>query len=372
MPDHADRRCWPPCRARRPASPPTRDPERRRDDAVGEVLRQALDRRARHAGLVQRVRIAADDHRHRAPAASQARRVPARRRPRAHGRAGCAAPAGWRRAAARTSKAEPSVARIALRRSAQRRRPRASRSKSASAPGSAARCAWRPPAGSGARSSAGQPCPDPGDGMADRAVENVAGIPASGLDHQRGEGQPERQARCHGGTRRPSRRRCANWPITAAIWTPRGGCSRTRPTPWIDLSTGINPLPYPLPRPRARRLGAAAGARQLAALEAAAARRYGAAAGPGRRRAGHAGADPVAGAAAPRAAGRRSSASPMASIERAWRAAGASVETVDDLAALAAFDVAVVVNPNNPDGRLACRATRFWTCTARWRRAAAR
>jgi cobalamin biosynthetic protein CobC len=38
--------------------------------------------------------------------------------------------------------------------------------------------------------------------------------------------------------------------------------------------------------------------------------------------------------------------------ELCWRAAGAQVETVHSLDALAAFDLAVVVNPNNPDGRL--------------------
>ena len=37
---------------------------------------------------------------------------------------------------------------------------------------------------------------------------------------------------------------------------------------------------------------------------------------------------------------------------RAWRAAGATVETVAEPADLAGFDAAVVVNPNNPDGRL--------------------
>ena len=41
----------------------------------------------------------------------------------------------------------------------------------------------------------------------------------------------------------------------------------------------------------------------------------------------------------------------------AWRAAGAGVATVEDIAELAAFDVAIIVNPNNPDGRLASRAS---------------
>ncbi len=41
--------------------------------------------------------------------------------------------------------------------------------------------------------------------------------------------------------------------------------------------------------------------------------------------------------------------------ETCWRAAGAGVEVVEALDDLAAFDVAVVVNPNNPDGRLVGR-----------------
>jgi cobalamin biosynthetic protein CobC len=37
--------------------------------------------------------------------------------------------------------------------------------------------------------------------------------------------------------------------------------------------------------------------------------------------------------------------------EKTWRKAGAEVETVSDVAALTDFDSAVIVNPNNPDGR---------------------
>ena len=50
-------------------------PEGRRDDAVGEILRQALDRRARDAGLVERVRVAPDDLRHRARGRRRGRRA---------------------------------------------------------------------------------------------------------------------------------------------------------------------------------------------------------------------------------------------------------------------------------------------------------
>ena len=41
---------------------------------------------------------------------------------------------------------------------------------------------------------------------------------------------------------------------------------------------------------------------------------------------------------------------------RAWREAGAEVTVVDRLGDLARFDVALVVNPNNPDGRLVSAA----------------
>ena len=49
-----------------------RQPEHRRDDSVGEILREAFDRRPRDAGLVERVGIAPDDLRHRLAAAGEA------------------------------------------------------------------------------------------------------------------------------------------------------------------------------------------------------------------------------------------------------------------------------------------------------------
>jgi len=121
------------------------------------------------------------------------------------------------------------------------------------------------------------------------------------------------------------------------------------PKPWIDLSTGINPHPYPIPAippeawTRLPDLGA------LAELEALAAARYRAAASaevvaapgsqaiiqslslivPARR----------VGVLAPTYQGH----------ERAW---GRRVERVAALGELADYDVAIVVNPNNPDGRV--------------------
>jgi cobalamin biosynthetic protein CobC len=124
--------------------------------------------------------------------------------------------------------------------------------------------------------------------------------------------------------------------------------------PWIDLSTGVNPTPYPLP-PLAPDLWARLPEPdRLAALEAVAARRYGASA------------EKVVAAAGVQAIVQmlaRLRPKPRVGVlgftygghARAWRAAGARVATVDEIGDLATFDIAIVVNPNNPDGRLASR-----------------
>ncbi len=124
------------------------------------------------------------------------------------------------------------------------------------------------------------------------------------------------------------------------------------PEPWLDLSTGVNPNPYPLPpldREAWTRLPDRAA---LGRLEEAAAARYGAP-------------DGVAVVAAPGAQAliqilpRLLPAATVgifgftyAEYEQVWRAAGVEVACVETLDELAAFDVAVVVNPNNPDGRI--------------------
>ncbi|WP_237477591.1 threonine-phosphate decarboxylase CobD [Lichenibacterium dinghuense] len=127
------------------------------------------------------------------------------------------------------------------------------------------------------------------------------------------------------------------------------------PEPWVDLSTGINPLPYPIPPLDPAAWTALPDAGAARALEAAAGRAYGA--------------DPAGVAAAPGTeaviqwlprlcAARRVGVLGFTYGDhaRAWAAAGAAVETVDTLDALAGFDAAVVVNPNNPDGRLVAPA----------------
>jgi cobalamin biosynthesis protein CobC len=127
------------------------------------------------------------------------------------------------------------------------------------------------------------------------------------------------------------------------------------PEPWIDLSTGINPHAYPLPdlEPEAWSRLPESGA--LARLEAAAAQRYGAdpactVTGPGSQALiqalSHILPHGAVGALGPTYSGFAS----------AFAAAGARVIEAERLEELDGFDVAIVVNPNNPDGRITPRA----------------
>ena len=127
------------------------------------------------------------------------------------------------------------------------------------------------------------------------------------------------------------------------------------PEPFIDLSTGINPHPYPIPPlpPDAFvRLPERAAADRLAAVAAAA---YGAPS------AAHVVGAPgtqillplVAGLVRP---GRAAVLGPTyPEHARAAQQVGHKVEVVSDLASLRGADFAVVVNPNNPDGRMVSR-----------------
>jgi cobalamin biosynthetic protein CobC len=124
------------------------------------------------------------------------------------------------------------------------------------------------------------------------------------------------------------------------------------PEPWIDLSTGINPVAYPLPPLAPDAWTQLPQPGDLGRLEEIAANAYG----------GAPGAEVVAvpGTQAliqwlPRLfPAKRVGILDTTYAEHAvtWRASGASVERVDELSALAGFDVGVLVNPNNPDGRL--------------------
>lgn len=124
------------------------------------------------------------------------------------------------------------------------------------------------------------------------------------------------------------------------------------PEPFYDLSTGINPQPYPLPPLPAEAFTRLPEPEALAALQASAAAAYGVA-------------DPALVVAGPGTqalinllplllrTGRVAVLGPTyAEHAVAWRLAGHAVIEVSEPEALTAAQVAVVVNPNNPDGRL--------------------
>jgi cobalamin biosynthetic protein CobC len=124
------------------------------------------------------------------------------------------------------------------------------------------------------------------------------------------------------------------------------------PPPWIDLSTGINPVPYPvgdippdawtrLPEPSEQR-----------ALEAAARVAYGV--GPATEIVAAPGSQALIQVLSRIVRARRVGVLGFTYTEHAacWRAAGAEVITLHGLSGLSGLDVVVVVNPNNPDGRV--------------------
>lgn len=124
------------------------------------------------------------------------------------------------------------------------------------------------------------------------------------------------------------------------------------PEPWIDLSTGINPIPYPLPELPLSLWQRLPGAAEEAALLATARAAYrvpaaaGIVAAPGTQ---------ILIELLPRLA----AAGPVAVLgptyaEHAlsWRKAGMEVREAGTIAAAEAAASVVVVNPNNPDGRL--------------------
>jgi cobalamin biosynthesis protein CobC len=153
-----------------------------------------------------------------------------------------------------------------------------------------------------------------------------------------------------------------NWTAEYGAFTYHGGALEVArrlkpdaPEPWIDLSTGINPHPYPLPDLAPDAWSRLPGDGALAELEAAAARRYGAdaesvVAGPGSQALVQALARIVAREAVailgPTYGGLRS----------AFTAAGARVDEAKRLDDMSELDAAIVVSPNNPDGRITPRA----------------
>jgi cobalamin biosynthetic protein CobC len=124
------------------------------------------------------------------------------------------------------------------------------------------------------------------------------------------------------------------------------------PEPWIDLSTGINPISYPLPPLAPDVWGRLPQTDELRRLEEVAARTYRAAPG----------AEVIAAPGTqaliewlPRLFQARRVAileTTYGEHESTWRTCGAVVENVRRLTALADAEVGILVNPNNPDGRL--------------------
>ncbi|WP_442583302.1 threonine-phosphate decarboxylase CobD [Mesorhizobium sp. ASY16-5R] len=127
------------------------------------------------------------------------------------------------------------------------------------------------------------------------------------------------------------------------------------PQPFIDLSTGINPYSYPLFDLPATAFTRLPESRRAKELQEVAARAYGAAAAT------NVVAAPGTQILLPRvmalvSPGRAKVLGPTyAEHARAAALAGHSVEEVSDFKDLAGADVAVVVNPNNPDGRIVAR-----------------
>lgn len=124
------------------------------------------------------------------------------------------------------------------------------------------------------------------------------------------------------------------------------------PQPFVDLSTGINPVAYPLPRLPPEALARLPDAAATAALAEIAARTYGAPS------AAHVVPAPgtqillplVAGFVPP---GRAAVLSPSyGEFARATALAGHNVVPLSDLGAVADAPLVFICNPNNPDGRL--------------------
>ncbi|MBE7245741.1 MAG: threonine-phosphate decarboxylase [Actinomycetospora chiangmaiensis] len=123
------------------------------------------------------------------------------------------------------------------------------------------------------------------------------------------------------------------------------------PKPWLDLSTGINPIPYPVPPIEASAWTRLPEAAEVQALRAAAASAYGA---PSDAHIVPAPGTQILIETLPRllAPTRVAVLGPTYAEHAAgWSRAGHTVCTVADLAAVSDARVVVIVDPNNPDGR---------------------
>jgi cobalamin biosynthesis protein CobC len=123
------------------------------------------------------------------------------------------------------------------------------------------------------------------------------------------------------------------------------------PEPWLDLSTGINPHAYPFENPPLESWTRLPQPDELAMLEAAARAAYRApmaaevVAAPGSQA--------IISLLPHLVPARRVGILGFTYTEfaRSWEEVGAEVTIAEDLAALESHDVAIIVNPNNPDGR---------------------
>lgn len=123
------------------------------------------------------------------------------------------------------------------------------------------------------------------------------------------------------------------------------------PQPWIDLSTGINPNAYPIPAVPLEAYHRLPAPSALTDLESVARLAYGAP--PASSVLAAAGTHPILTSLSRLLPHARVAILGPTYAEHAhvWRRAGNAVEVVQDLGALLKSDVAVIVRPNNPDGR---------------------
>lgn len=122
-----------------------------------------------------------------------------------------------------------------------------------------------------------------------------------------------------------------------------------RPEDWIDLSTGINRHPYPIPELPPLLWSALPSRAEIESLHGAARQAYGTTA-PVLAIAGAQAAIELLPRLAPPGAAKILVPT-YGEFGHVLGAAGWSVEGVSDFEALAGADLAIVVNPNNPDGR---------------------